>query len=99
MADSETIRSRIDRLELPFDSLGVDPYGVTKKDLHWFMTAAGALYRSYFRVKAHGIENVPPRGRVMLIGNHSGGVAIDGLMVVASMFLEMDPPRLAQAMA
>ena len=27
------------------------------------------------------------------------GVAIDGAMVVASMLLEMDPPRLAQGMA
>ena len=35
----------------------------------------------------------------MLVGNHSGGVAIDGAMVVASQFLEMNPPRLAQGMA
>jgi 1-acyl-sn-glycerol-3-phosphate acyltransferase len=35
----------------------------------------------------------------MLVGNHSGGVAIDGAMVIASQFFEMDPPRLAQGMA
>ena len=35
----------------------------------------------------------------MLVGNHSGGVAIDGAMVLASMFFDMDPPRLAQGMA
>jgi 1-acyl-sn-glycerol-3-phosphate acyltransferase len=35
----------------------------------------------------------------MLIGNHSGGVAIDGGMVLAAMILEMEPPRLAQGMA
>jgi 1-acyl-sn-glycerol-3-phosphate acyltransferase len=35
----------------------------------------------------------------MLVGNHSGGVALDALMVVAAMFLEMEPPRLAQGMA
>jgi 1-acyl-sn-glycerol-3-phosphate acyltransferase len=34
----------------------------------------------------------------MLVGNHSGGVAIDGAMVIASMFFELDPPRLAQGM-
>jgi 1-acyl-sn-glycerol-3-phosphate acyltransferase len=33
------------------------------------------------------------------VGNHSGGVAIDAAMVLASCFLEMDPPRLAQGMA
>lgn len=35
----------------------------------------------------------------MLIGNHSGGVALDGFMTVASIFFEMDPPRLAEGMA
>jgi 1-acyl-sn-glycerol-3-phosphate acyltransferase len=50
-------------------------------------------------VRAHGVENVPVRGRAMLVGNHSGGVAIDGAMVLASMFLELSPPRLAHGMA
>ena len=35
----------------------------------------------------------------MLVGNHSGGVAIDGVMVMATCFFELDPPRLAQGMA
>jgi 1-acyl-sn-glycerol-3-phosphate acyltransferase len=34
----------------------------------------------------------------MLVGNHSGGVAVDGAMVLASTMLEMDPPRLSQGM-
>jgi 1-acyl-sn-glycerol-3-phosphate acyltransferase len=35
----------------------------------------------------------------MLVGNHSGGIALDAGMVVASCLLEMNPPRLAQGMA
>ncbi len=35
----------------------------------------------------------------MLVGNHSGGYAIDGAMVLTSTFLELNPPRLAQGMA
>jgi 1-acyl-sn-glycerol-3-phosphate acyltransferase len=89
---------RIDALEVPFDARGVDPYGVRKRDLAWFYTALARLYRYYFRVTAVGAHHVPDRGRAMLVGNHSGGVAIDGLMVIASMFLEKDPPRLAQGM-
>src|SRR5262249_23686404 len=38
-------------------------------------------------------------GRAMLVGNHSGGVALDGAMTHASMFFDMNPPRLAQGMA
>jgi 1-acyl-sn-glycerol-3-phosphate acyltransferase len=34
----------------------------------------------------------------MLIGNHSGGVAIDGMMLILSCFFDLDPPRLAQGM-
>ena len=94
----ESIRARIDRLELPFNRYGNDPYGVSKKHLALSMTALRALYRHYFKVETHGIENVPKHGRGMLVGNHSGGVAIDAMMVIASMFLEMDPPRLAQGM-
>ena len=93
-----SIRERIDRLELPFDALGVDPYGVSKRHLRISITPLAWMYRHYFRVKAHGVENVPARGRAMLIGNHSGGVALDGAMVLTSLFLEKDPPRLAHAM-
>ena len=99
MARDERISDLVDRLELGFNSLGIDAYGVSKKHLRIAFTALGFLYRRYFRVKAFGIEHVPPRGRAMLVGNHSGGVAIDGAMVLASMLLEMDPPRLAHAMA
>jgi 1-acyl-sn-glycerol-3-phosphate acyltransferase len=93
------IRERVDRLEIPFNREGYDKYGISKKHLAIFFTALGWMYRNYFRVRVHGIENVPKRGRAMLVGNHSGGYAIDGAMVLASMMLEMDPPRLAQGMA
>jgi 1-acyl-sn-glycerol-3-phosphate acyltransferase len=82
MARDEAVSDLVERLELPFTALGIDPYG-----------------RRYFRVKAVGLENVPKRGRAMLVGNHSGGYAIDGAMVITSMMLEMEPPRLAQGMA
>jgi 1-acyl-sn-glycerol-3-phosphate acyltransferase len=93
------VRARLERLELPWSRVGVDPFGVSKQHLGVFFTALRALYKSYFSVKAYGVENVPPRGRAMLVGNHSGGVAIDGAMVLASMFFEMSPPRLAHGMA
>lgn len=99
MARDEAVRDLVERLELPFNALGVDPYGVSKKHLAVFFGVLGLLYRRYFRVKAVGLENVPKRGRAMLVGNHSGGYAIDGAMVITSMMLEMDPPRLAQGMA
>ena len=98
MARDEAVRDLVERLELPFNSLGIDPYGISKKHLAVFFGVLGFMYRRYFRVKAAGVANVPGRGRAMLVGNHSGGYALDGAMVITSMLLEMDPPRLAQGM-
>src|SRR5690606_29954068 len=64
-----------------------------------YFTALHFFYRRYFSVESHGLDHVPKRGRVMLVGNHSGGIAIDGMMVSCSMFFDMEPPRLAQGMA
>ncbi len=97
LVDKEVLE-RIERLEIPFNSCGVDPYGITKKHLSRSFSVLGFLYRRYFAVKVSGIEHVPPRGRAMLIGNHSGGVALDAGIVVASMFFDMEPPRLGQGM-
>lgn len=99
MTDEATVRDAVDRLELPFNALGVDPYGISKWHLRVFFTALSGAYRHYFSVQTRGIENVPAHGRAMIVGNHSGGIPIDAAMVIASCFLELDPPRLAQAMA
>jgi 1-acyl-sn-glycerol-3-phosphate acyltransferase len=92
------VETRVARLELPFNEQGFDPYGVSRRDLVWSFSLLGWLYKRYFDVHVSGIEHVPVRGRAMLIGNHSGGVALDGAMVLCSMLFEMDPPRLAHAM-
>ncbi len=96
---SQSVLDRVERLEVPFNRYGIDPFGVSKEHLATFFTAVQPLYERYFDVSVYGLENVPERGRAMLVGNHSGGVALDGLMVIASTFFEMEPPRLAQGMA
>jgi 1-acyl-sn-glycerol-3-phosphate acyltransferase len=97
LADEE-VRERVARLEIPFNACGVDPYGVSRDHLATVFSILGFLHRRYFRLRTSGIENVPLRGRAMLVGNHSGGIAIDGAMVIASMFFDRDPPRLCQGM-
>ena len=99
MRTDQLVRNAIDRLEIPFDRLGLDPYGISKAHLRRAATALGLLYRRYFSVETRGIEHVPARGRAMIVGNHSGGIAIDAAMVAVSCLLEMSPPRLAQGMA
>jgi 1-acyl-sn-glycerol-3-phosphate acyltransferase len=95
---SDDVLARVKRIELPWNRHGLDPYGARQVDVARMFTVLGFLYRRYFRVRVEGIGHVPGRGRAMLIGNHSGGWAVDALMVLASIFYEMDPPRLAQGM-
>ncbi|MEM1417405.1 MAG: lysophospholipid acyltransferase family protein [Myxococcota bacterium] len=93
------VRDRVDRLDLPFDRWGYDPYGVEKESLARFLTALDLLYHTYFRVDVHGIGHVPGTGRAMLVANHAGGVAFDAVVLLGACFFELEPPRLAQGMA
>ena len=95
---SADCRERVRRLELPFNAYGLDPFGISLDHLATFYSLLELLYRHYFRVETVGVEHVPPRGRVMVVGNHSGGLPVDGGMVLASLFFAMEPPRHAHGM-
>jgi 1-acyl-sn-glycerol-3-phosphate acyltransferase len=76
---------------------GVDPFGF---NLDFSLAAAAPLlwlYRKYFRVETYGIEKVP-RGRVLLISNHSGQLPLDAAMICVAMMMEATPPRAVRSM-
>jgi 1-acyl-sn-glycerol-3-phosphate acyltransferase len=39
------------------------------------------IVRKYFRLEVEGVENVPKKGRVLIVPNHSGVTALDAVMV------------------
>jgi 1-acyl-sn-glycerol-3-phosphate acyltransferase len=91
-------RERLLAMRAPHNEYGVDPYGF---DLDFAVAAAAPflwLYRKYFRVQVHGIENVPRRGRFVLVANHSGQLPFDAAMLSMALLLEMDPPRAIRAL-
>lgn len=96
---SEEMLARVDQLGLPFNRHGIDPYGISRDALARTFTFLSRLYRTYFDVHVFGLEHVPDRGRGMLVGNHSGGWALDGLMTATALATVKEPPRLAQGMA
>jgi 1-acyl-sn-glycerol-3-phosphate acyltransferase len=49
------------------------------------------VYRRYFRIQTEGIANVPSEGRAVVVGNHSGSIPIDGLMLRTA--LRLDHPH------
>jgi 1-acyl-sn-glycerol-3-phosphate acyltransferase len=89
--------TNLDSIARPKTEYGVDPFGFEVD----FALAAMApflwLYKHYFRVETHGIENVP-RGRVLLVGNHSGQLPWDAAMVAVALFTEAHPPRAVRSM-
>ena len=97
LTDSE-VQSRLERMQLPFNRYGLDPYGISRDHLGFVFSVLAPAYRHYFRVQVHGTQNIPKKGRGMVIGNHSGGIPVDAAMVLTSVFFEMEPPRLLHGM-
>lgn len=89
-------RDRIEKLRPVRNEFGVDPFGFDTE----YLAAAAApfvwLYRNYFRVQVRGIENVPSTGRVILVGNHSGQLPFDAVMLILAVFLEAETPRITR---
>lgn len=82
----------------PVGSFGYDPWGYNEDQFKAALGAAKWLYDKYFRVTAHGLENIPRSGRVLIIGNHSGQLPMDGVLVGVAAATNPDGPRLARAM-
>ena len=77
---------------------GYDPFGFEPEFMKYVNPFAHWFYTKYFRAEVHDIDNVPAKGRVMLISNHSGQVAIDGMILACSLLFDMHPPRMARSM-
>ncbi len=75
-----------------------DPWGFDKTRVKALFALGKRLYDDYFKVEAHGLDNVPVRGRVLLIGNHSGQLPIDGFLLAMAVATNPNGPRAARAM-
>lgn len=91
------IDKRIDMIPNSLSESGYDAWGLNPEWTKWTISIARFLYDKWFRVETFGIENVP-EGRVLIIGNHSGQLPLDGAMVGLAMALEANPPRAIRAM-
>jgi 1-acyl-sn-glycerol-3-phosphate acyltransferase len=91
------IDTKVDRIPADLNEFGYDPWGYSPKALKRFILPAAFLYRYYFRCRTTGLERLP-KGRMLLIGNHAGQIATDGLMVSTACILEAEPPRLVRGM-
>lgn len=91
------IDERLARIPTELNAYGYDAFGFHPGAMRQALLVCSLLYRYWFRVETHGIENVP-KGRVLLISNHAGQVAIDAAMIGTALVLEADPPRIVRGM-
>ncbi|MDG2009505.1 MAG: lysophospholipid acyltransferase family protein [Candidatus Binatia bacterium] len=91
------IATKIDAAPLATNDFGFDPWGFEKETARRCFFTSALLYRYYFRVQTRGIENLPA-GRVLLIGNHAGQIAIDAAMIATACLMEGNPPRIVRGM-
>jgi len=93
----DDIDARMKRVPVALGDAGVDPFGLDPRWTKWALASAGFLHRHYFRTQVFGTENLPP-GRVVLVSNHSGQIPVDGALIGAAMFMDVEPPRFIRAM-
>ncbi|MCB9034328.1 MAG: acyltransferase family protein [Chitinophagales bacterium] len=63
-----------------------------------FVNAAKIFYEQYFRVDAYGLENIPKEGRCLIIGNHSGQLPIDAMLLGYALVTNEQAPRAPKGM-
>lgn len=91
-------RERVEAYALDDAGLGTDVFGTTADGLGNAYALAYWLHRNYFRVVSNGHEHVPTEGAGVVVGNHSGVLPFDAVMVTTDVFRHMDPPRLIRFM-
>ena len=74
-----------------------DPWGLNLHKAKKSMEYVYPLYKNYFKVRVFGKENVKDRP-YMIVSNHSGQIAIDGLLISTTFAMEINPPRILRAM-
>jgi 1-acyl-sn-glycerol-3-phosphate acyltransferase len=93
----DEIEHKLKALDRTENEYGVDPFGFS---LEYALSALAPLiwiYRHYHRVEVHGLTKVP-KGRVLLVSNHSGQLPMDAAMIGVAMLTEAEPPRAIRSM-
>jgi 1-acyl-sn-glycerol-3-phosphate acyltransferase len=75
------LRRRVATLGMTERSGEVDEFGMDEVALRRARTLLSFLYERWWRVDLAGLENLPGRGPLLLVANHSGVLPWDGLML------------------
>lgn len=76
---------------------GEDPWGLNLEKARTTLEYIWPLYKNYFKVRVFGKENVKDE-TYMVTSNHSGQIAIDGMLIATAFATEIEPPRILRSM-
>lgn len=74
-----------------------DPWGFNLELCEKTLRKVVPLYRSYFRVRVFGIENVKDHSYIVA-SNHTGQIPLDGMLITIAFLMDVAPPRVLRAM-
>lgn len=74
-----------------------DPWGFNLELCEKALRSLVPLYRSYFRVRVFGAENVKDHSYIVA-SNHTGQIPLDGMLIQIAFLLDVAPPRVLRAM-
>lgn len=74
-----------------------DPWGLDLKKHRMLCELLWPLYKYYFRVKIHNKGLIEDK-QYMVVGNHTGQIAIDGILVMIAFTYQIFPPRILRGM-
>ena len=98
MLVSDELEQRVGRIPKPVGEMGWDPWGFNTDGFMVGLSIVQKLYENYFRVTAHGLENIPTEGRALVIANHSGQMPMDGVLIGYAISTNPHGPRAPRAM-
>ncbi len=84
---------QVDALRYDDAGHGYDPLGMHPDTIAAGASALRFFYERYFRVRSHGVANIPSDGPAILASNHSGALPFDGSMIYLDVLRRSDPPR------
>ncbi|MDQ3916653.1 MAG: acyltransferase family protein [Actinomycetota bacterium] len=81
--------------DYPIDDFGYD------EQLHRevLLQIGRPLYERYFRVRTRGVDRIPAEGAALLVGNHSGTIPLDAVMVQHAVATEHPQRRIVRNVA
>jgi 1-acyl-sn-glycerol-3-phosphate acyltransferase len=91
------IRDRILESDAGLKQGEYDEFGTDVETAADVAAVALFFYRFYFRVDAHGIENLPAEGPGLIVSNHAPILPFDAAMIFVAALVEPEKPRFVRA--